>query len=81
MAKSAGKTDGKTEHEVTQAISRQQLLALGLNDVAYVRDVEVDGATAFGIFAANGQQLAVMPDRETAVAAAWENGLAPVTIH
>jgi hypothetical protein len=37
--------------------------------------------TAFGIFAANGQQLAVMPDREAAIAAAWENGLAPVTIH
>lgn len=81
MAKSADKSDGKTGQEVTQAITRQQLLALGLNDVAYVRDVEVDGGTAFGIFAANGQQLAVMPDREAAVAAAWENGLAPVTIH
>ena len=52
-----------------------------LRDVAYVRDVEVDGATAFGIFAANGQQLAILPDRETAEAAVWENGLAPVTIH
>ncbi|WP_374310730.1 DUF1150 family protein [Dongia sp.] len=76
-----GKTAAKTEHTDVHAITRQQLLALGLNDVAYVRDVEVDGATAFGIFAANGQQLAVMPDREAAVAAAWENGLAPVTIH
>ncbi len=83
MAKSntTGKTAGKAEHADVHAITRQQLLALGLNDVAYVRDVEVDGATAFGIFAANGQQLAVLPDREAAVAAAWENGLAPVTIH
>lgn len=86
MAKSStsnptGKTTGKTERADVHAITRQQLLALGLNDVAYVRDVEVDGGTAFGIFAANGQQLAVMPDRDAAVAAAWENGLAPVTIH
>ncbi|MBI2256297.1 MAG: DUF1150 family protein [Proteobacteria bacterium] len=77
MAKSTPKSEIVDAHEIT----RQQLLALGLNDVAYVRDVEVDGGTAFGIFAANGQQLAVMPDRDTAVAAAWENGLAPVTIH
>lgn len=75
------KTETKTGAEAARDISRQQLLALGLNDVAYVRDVEVDGATAFGIYAANGQQLAVMPDRETAIAAAWENGLAPVTLH
>lgn len=82
MAKSSTtKTTGKAERADVHAITRQQLLALGLNDVAYVRDVEVDGATAFGIFAANGQQLAVMPDRDAAVAAAWENGLAPVTIH
>jgi hypothetical protein len=75
------KSTNKSETQAIPAVTRQQLLALGLNDVAYVRDVEVDGATAFGIFAANGQQLAILPDRETAVAAAWENGLAPVTLH
>lgn len=75
------KVESKTELETVRAISRQQLAALGLNDVAYVKDVEVDGATAFAIFAANGEQLAVVPDRDTAVAAARENGLAPVTLH
>jgi hypothetical protein len=75
------KTETKTDIESAREITRQQLLALGLNDVAYVRDVDVDGATAFAIFAANGQQLAIMPDREAAIAAAWENGLAPVTLH
>ncbi len=75
------KTSLKTESKTHPAVTRQQLLALGLNDVAYVRNVEVDGGTAFAIFAANGQQLAVLPDRDAAVAAVWENGLAPVTIH
>lgn len=75
----ANKSTIKTD--TAPAVTQQQLLALGLNNVAYVRDVEVDGATAFGIFAANGQQLAILPDRETAEAAVWENGLAPVTIH
>jgi hypothetical protein len=74
------KIETKTDLDDVRAISRQQLAALGLNNLAYVKDVEVDGGTAFAIFAANGQQLAIMPDREAAVAAAWENGLAPVTV-
>ena len=75
------KNETAIDIEAVRAITRQQLAALGLNDVAYVKDVEVDGGTAFAIFAANGQQLAVLPDRDTAVAAAWENGLSPVTLH
>jgi hypothetical protein len=49
--------------------------------MAYVKDVEVDGETVVGLFAANGQQIALMQDRQTAVAAAWQNGLAPMTVH
>ena len=75
------KTEHKIDLDAVRAISRQQLASLGLNDVAYVKDVEVDGGTAFAVFAADGQQLGVMPDRDTAIAAARENGLAPVTIH
>ncbi len=61
-------------------LSTQELLALGLKDIAYLKDVEVDGETAIAIHAANGQQIALLPDRSTAVAAAWENGLAPVSL-
>jgi hypothetical protein len=43
--------------------------------------MEVDGNTAVAIFAANGQQLALLPDRNSAITAAVENGLAPVTLH
>ena len=49
--------------------------------MAYVKNIEVDGETAVALFAANGLQIAVMEDRETAVAAAWQNGLAPMTLH
>ncbi|TDQ82132.1 hypothetical protein A8950_1953 [Dongia mobilis] len=67
--------------QAVHAISAQQLAALGLNNLAYVKETEIDGGTAFAIFAANGERLAIVPDRETAIAAAWENGLAPVTLH
>lgn len=61
-------------------LSAQELLALGLKDVAYLKDVEVDGETVIALHAANGEQIALMPDRSTAVATAWENGLAPVSL-
>lgn len=70
----------EADAKTVRAMSPQDLAALGLNNLAYVKDIEVDGGTAFAIFAANGQQLAIMPDREEAIAAAWENGLAPVTL-
>jgi hypothetical protein len=67
--------------EQIRKISTDELLKLGVSDVAYLRNVEVDGGTVVGIFAANGQQLALLPDRNAAIAAAVENGLAPVTVH
>ena len=70
-----------TELERIRALTPQDLLNLGIKDVAYLKDVEVDGETAVGLFAANGQQIGVMEDRQTAVAAAWQNGLAAMTLH
>ena len=48
--------------EQIRKITTEDLLSLGVQDVAYLKDVEVDGSTAVGIFAANGQQLALLPD-------------------
>ena len=70
-----------TEVERIRALTPQDMLMLGIKDMAYVKDVEVDGETAVALFAANGQQIALMEDRQTAVAAAWQNGLSPMTVH
>jgi hypothetical protein len=70
-----------TELERIRALTPNDLLVLGMKNMAYMKDMEVDGETVVGLFAANGQQIAVVEDRETAVAAAWQNGLAPMTVH
>jgi hypothetical protein len=67
--------------EQIRKISTDDLLTLGMREVAYLKDMEVDGNTAVAIFAANGQQLALLPDRNSAITAAVENGLATVTLH
>lgn len=69
-----------TELERLRSITAQELLSLGLSNIAYVKDVEVDGGTAVALCAANGHQIAIVPDRATAIAAAWKNGLAPLTL-
>jgi hypothetical protein len=70
-----------TDVERIRGLSAEDLLMLGIKDVAYLKNIEVDGETAVALFAANGQQIAVAEDRQTAVAAAWQNGLAPMTLH
>jgi len=56
------------------------LLSFGLSNIAYMKEVSVNGAQAIALHAANGRQLALMPDRQTAIAAAWENGLQPIVL-
>jgi len=67
--------------EKLRAISTSDLAQLGMQWVAYIKPVEVDGATAFGIFAADGKQLAIVPTRESAIVTARQNDLEPVTVH
>ena len=54
---------------------------MGLGEIAYVRTVETSGAEVYGVFAANGEPLAAMNDRETAMAATIQNNLVPVSVH
>ena len=50
-------------------ISEQQLAQLGLQQIAYVKPVDVDGTACFAIHAADGTPMAVAGDRDVAVAA------------
>ncbi|NQV82847.1 MAG: DUF1150 family protein [Rhodospirillales bacterium] len=62
-------------------MSVQDFIDLGLTEVAYVKPVEMDGRTAYAVFAANGQQLGVMESRNTALAALFQNDLEPISLH
>ena len=62
-------------------MSAHELGLLGMDDVAYVKRIEVDGAEAFAIHAADGTQMAVIPNRAIAFAAVRQNGMEPVSVH
>ncbi len=62
-------------------ISTQELMNLGVQDVAYVKPVAVEGGTGYAIHAADGTALAVVENRALAFATVRQNGLEPVSVH
>ncbi len=64
-----------------RVMSERSLAILGLQDVAYVTQVVVDGRSAYSIHAADGTMLDVMDDRDLAIAAARRHDLEPLRVH
>jgi hypothetical protein len=62
-------------------LSPQELGLLGLEHVAYVKPVLIEGVMAFAVHAADGSQLAIILDRDAAHALVRRQGLAPVSVH
>jgi hypothetical protein len=70
-----------TNMENIRQISPRDLMVLGVSDLAYVKPVEIDGQSLFAIFAADGTQITVLPNRDVAVATIRRHDLEPVSVH
>jgi hypothetical protein len=62
-------------------ITAQDLAVLGLQDMAYLRSVTFEGTAGYGIFTADGTQVAFAPTRALAEAAVRQHELEPVSVH
>jgi len=62
-------------------LSEQQLAALGVSQIAYVKPVVVNGIEGFAIHAADGTPMAVAGDRDVAVAAILQHEMQPLSVH
>jgi len=62
-------------------ISPQEFATLGMQAVAYIKRVSVNDTVAFAIHAADGTQLALLPDRDTAFATVRQNDIEPMSVH
>jgi hypothetical protein len=71
---------GQVPFDVRQ-LSPQQLAALGVSHIAYVKPVIVNGVQGFAIHAADGTPMAVAGDREVAVAAIMQHEMAALSVH
>jgi len=62
-------------------ISAEQLGQLGLQQIAYVKPVVVDGSACFAIHAADGTPMAIASERDVAVAAIVQHEMLPAQVH
>nr|WP_294511629.1 DUF1150 family protein [uncultured Rhodopila sp.] len=62
-------------------LSEEQLAALGVSHIAYVKPVIVNGVAGFAIHAADGTPMAVAGDRAVAVAAIMQHEMHPLSVH
>jgi len=69
------------EIERIRQMSSRELALFGMQDLAYVKAVLIDGATAFAVHAADGTQITVLPDREIALATVRQHDLEPLSVH
>ncbi|MCK8783056.1 DUF1150 domain-containing protein [Roseomonas sp. NAR14] len=64
-----------------KSLSPQDFARLGVQQIAYIRPVVVDGNRAIAIHAADGTPIGAAPNAELAVAAIIQHELAPVLVH
>lgn len=64
-----------------RSITAEQLARLGMQQVAYVKAVKVNGAEGFAIHAADGTPMAVADELQIAVAAIRDHEMVPVWVH
>ena len=69
------------EFERIRHMSSRELALFGMQDLAYVKPVLVDGVTAFAVHAADGTQGTVLPDRQIALATVRQHDLEPLSVH
>lgn len=62
-------------------LSEQQLAALGMAQIAYVKPIMVNGVQGFSIHAADGTQMGVAGDRNVAMAAVVQHEMLPLSVH
>ena len=62
-------------------MTADQLGALGVSHIAYVKPVIVNGTAGFAIHAADGTPMALAEDRATAMAAIVQHEMLPLSVH
>ena len=63
------------------SLTAADFTALGVDAVAYVKPVVINGAHAYAIHAADGQHLVTVPNRAVAMATVRQNDLEPASVH
>jgi hypothetical protein len=69
------------EIERIRHMSARELALFGMQDLAYIKRVIINEVTGYAVHAADGTQIAVLPDRNVAFATVRQHDLEPLSVH
>ena len=67
--------------ERIKQMSANELALFGMQDLAYIKAVVVDGTTGYAVHAADGTQIAMLSNRDVAFVTVRQHDLEPVSVH
>jgi hypothetical protein len=67
--------------EQLRQMTANDLAMLGMQDIAYVKPIVVEGTLSYAIHAADGTQMALIANRDLAMAVVRQNEMEPVSVH
>jgi hypothetical protein len=67
--------------ERIKQMSARELALFGMQDLAYIKAVVVDGTTGYAVHAADGTQIAMLSNRDVAFVTVRQHDLEPVSVH
>ena len=67
--------------ETIRDTSTYEFATLGVEDIAFVKPVQANGAAAYSIHAADGTEIGLVSDRNVAFAAVRQHNLEPLSVH
>jgi hypothetical protein len=67
--------------EHLRQISPDELAVLGIQDIAYIKSVIVNGVVGWAVYAADGTEIALLPSREVAAATLAQHDIEAVSVH
>jgi hypothetical protein len=67
--------------ERIKQMSARELALFGMQDLAYIKAVVIDGATGYAVHAADGTQIAMLSNRDVAFVTVRQHDLEPVSVH
>jgi hypothetical protein len=69
------------EFQGIRHMTARELALFGMQDLAYIKRVVVNDVLGYAVHAADGTQIAVLPDRDIAFATVRQHDLEPLSVH
>ena len=70
-----------TATEFDRHLTADELAMFGMQHIAYVKRVVIEGETGYAVHAADGTPIAVFADCDVAFAAVRQGDMEPVSVH